>query len=422
MECDAFMNDRFFTDSIQYQAVLKNLEQNNGQLKCAICGKVLTSKAECHFDHILAYSKGGKSTLDNCQILCNDCNLTKSDKDFRDFLLEEKAKKFMAGESISETSKEQMENAAFSSKTMSKEVFDSLVSNFINRKGDIKKVDFTREKNGLPSIIYVNKFYGSITNLKLHFGLKVDRNWDRESIWRRLEEYSKVNPGFKQKDLIKANDLPSLPCVLTYFPEYKNFNDIKKALGLEPNYEVWTIEEVEKASKEFLQTHNKITLKDLKKENGLPTSKVIYRFYGTMENYQKQIGSVVSAPLAYISKEEIIKIVDDIKNKYGSIFGTRKDFLKVYPHGVSSIYERFGSFNNFLNETGIKIINAKKSKFAKQEVDDLILNYLKAGNRIPKTYKELKELNLPSMATIMRFYESWREPFLIFSKILDISK
>ena len=68
------------------------------------------------------------------------------------------------------------------------------------------------------------------------------------------------------------------------------------------------------------------------------------------------------------------------------------------------------------------IINAKKSKFAKQEVDDLILNYLKAGNRIPKTYKELKELNLPSMATIMRFYESWREPFLIFSKILDISK
>ena len=63
------MNDRFFSDSVQYQAVLLNLEKNNGQLKCELCGKNLVSKSECHFDHILAYAKGGKSTLENCQIL-----------------------------------------------------------------------------------------------------------------------------------------------------------------------------------------------------------------------------------------------------------------------------------------------------------------------------------------------------------------
>lgn len=45
------MSDRFFSDSVQYQAVLSNLEKNNGQLKCAICGKNLVSKSECRFDH-----------------------------------------------------------------------------------------------------------------------------------------------------------------------------------------------------------------------------------------------------------------------------------------------------------------------------------------------------------------------------------
>ena len=41
------MSDRVFSESVQYQAVLSNLEKNNGQLKCAICGKVLVSKSDC---------------------------------------------------------------------------------------------------------------------------------------------------------------------------------------------------------------------------------------------------------------------------------------------------------------------------------------------------------------------------------------
>ena len=76
------------------------MEKNNGQLKCAICGKNLVSKSECRFDHIFAYAKGGKSTLDNCQILCENCNLSKSDKEMNDYILEEKAKRFMAGQTI----------------------------------------------------------------------------------------------------------------------------------------------------------------------------------------------------------------------------------------------------------------------------------------------------------------------------------
>jgi 5-methylcytosine-specific restriction endonuclease McrA len=45
--------------------------------KCAICGKE-KEYSEMHGDHIIPWSKGGRTTLDNGQMLCVDCNLRKS--------------------------------------------------------------------------------------------------------------------------------------------------------------------------------------------------------------------------------------------------------------------------------------------------------------------------------------------------------
>ena len=415
------MNDRLFSDSIQYQAVLANLEKNNGQIKCAICGKILVSKSQCHFDHILAYSKGGKSTLDNCQILCTDCNLSKSDKELHDFMLEEKAKKFMSGAAITLDASSYTQQTSIDDGKMTKEKFDKIVGAFIEKHGDIKKVDFTREKNGLPSVMYVTKFYGSMNELKLGFGLKVDTMWNRENIWQRLSEYSKTNPDFKQKDLVRENGLPSLPCILSYYPEYKNFSDIKIALGLALNYELWSKEKVITACHRYLKTHSKITLKDLCRENGLPTAKVIYNFFGTMQNFQQEIGSIVSKSQEFISKEEIIRVTQEIIRQRGSIFKTRAAFLEVFPYSQSVIINRFGSFDSFVKETNITILNTKKAKYTKKEVDDAILLYLKNGNPIPNSAKQLSTLDLPSSSTILRFYEDWKEPFVIFLKMISIT-
>ncbi|MBP3566227.1 MAG: HNH endonuclease [Paraprevotella sp.] len=48
--------------------------------RCRLCG------VECndgfhniHFDHIIPWSKGGETVLENLQVLCNDCNLSKGD-------------------------------------------------------------------------------------------------------------------------------------------------------------------------------------------------------------------------------------------------------------------------------------------------------------------------------------------------------
>lgn len=44
--------------------------------KCAICGEEFDFQ-NMHGDHIVAWSKGGHTTPDNCQMLCRDCNLKK---------------------------------------------------------------------------------------------------------------------------------------------------------------------------------------------------------------------------------------------------------------------------------------------------------------------------------------------------------
>ena len=320
------MNDRFFSDSVQYQAVLLNLEKNNGQLKCALCGKILVSKSECHFDHILAYAKGGKSSLDNCQILCSVCNLSKSDKDMQDFLLEEKAKRFMAGENIEVDITSSQKNSSITNEKMTKERFDEIVGEFIKNKGDIKKVDFTRDKNGLPSVAYVTKYYGTMNELKMAFGIKPDVVWNRDDIWKCLVDYSKLNPDFKQADLVKANNLPSLPCVLSYFPEYKNFSDIKIALGLELNYELWSKEKVVEACKKYLKTNNKITQKDLKNAPGF--EEALRQFELWLPDGEVEMVSWSRTDLKQLQNEMQAKSI--VSERFEKIFETWNDCQKTF--------------------------------------------------------------------------------------------
>ncbi len=50
-------------------------KQQNGV--CPMCGEKFTY-ADMHGDHIKPWSKGGTTTIDNCQMLCAKCNLLKS--------------------------------------------------------------------------------------------------------------------------------------------------------------------------------------------------------------------------------------------------------------------------------------------------------------------------------------------------------
>ena len=59
---------------------LKVLNRDN--FKCVFCGKCPATDfgTKLHIDHMVPFSQGGKSTLENLQTLCEECNLGKSDQ------------------------------------------------------------------------------------------------------------------------------------------------------------------------------------------------------------------------------------------------------------------------------------------------------------------------------------------------------
>ncbi len=68
-----YLSLREFTDKQKAEAY----EQCGGI--CVICGEYF-EREEMHADHKVPWSKGGKTELENCQMLCRKCNLEKSDK------------------------------------------------------------------------------------------------------------------------------------------------------------------------------------------------------------------------------------------------------------------------------------------------------------------------------------------------------
>ena len=114
-----------------------------------------------------------------------------------------------------------------------------------------------------------------------------------------------------QKDLTKKNKLPSLPCVLSYFPEYKNFTDIKKnMLGMAVRSN-WDYQSVLDAGKDYVAKHGKITESSLRSENNLPTSKVVYNYFGTLAAYQQAVGSQITQKNDFISETDIENAVNE---------------------------------------------------------------------------------------------------------------
>ena len=65
-----------------FSSMQKNIIWERSKGKCELCGiKLVPFKGrESSFeaDHILAWSKGGKTTLSNAQALCKKCNRKKS--------------------------------------------------------------------------------------------------------------------------------------------------------------------------------------------------------------------------------------------------------------------------------------------------------------------------------------------------------
>ena len=161
-----------------------------------------------------------------------------------------------------------------------------------------------------------------------------------------------------------------------------------------------------------------VTMSDIVAETGLSQGGV-YKYFGNMENYQKEIGSKITRRNELITKEEIDRISKEFISKNGKVFETRNDFLEAFPLSESVVYRNFGNIDNFCEKYDVIIKKRKKNKFSKQEIDDAILKYIKDGNEIPSTSKSLVPLGLPSREAILRYYRDWHEPFVLYSKLYE---
>lgn len=271
----------------------------------------------------------------------------------------------------------------------------------------------------MPSIHYVRKYYGDLRTLKKAFGVEdLSVNWSREAIKATLERYIEQNGDILQKDLTKKNKLPSLPCILGHYPEYKSFTDIKKNMLNLTVRSSWDMQSVIRAGKDYVEKHGKITESSLRAENNLPTARVVYNYFGSLAAYQQAVGSAISQKNDFISEEEIENAVNQFFGEKERVVVSMKEFFKSFPYSSSTIHKRFGSFATFCQKHNINVKHSKKAKYTKQEVDDAAAKWVKAGKEIPAA-KELSRLGLPSMSVILKYYENWKEPFVLYRKLYD---
>lgn len=404
------MKSEFFSKDTKIDVVKRNLQQNDDKICCESCSVELTSVSDCYFTHIIPLPKGGTSDADNCQILCRNCYSVKNEKETRDRLLEERARRFLFDEGAD--SKISRPSAPTpQSDDMTKEQFDREIKRYLDKNGDIHKVDFSREINGLPSIHYMRKYYGDLSSMKKAFGIDdLSYSWNRETIKDALENYVAEHGKIRQDDLIKANRLPSLPCILSYYPEYANFTDVKRELCHLDVPEKWTVENAVQAGKEFVKKDGKITQVKLGIDNHLPSANVIYNLFGTLAAYQEAVGSEITTKNEYITYEEIEAAVDRYFNGGNRVVGSMREFFVSFPISRSSIQKRYRSLSDFCDDYGIIVLNKKKTKYTRQEVDDAIEAWVKAGNPTPRS-KDLTKCGLPSMSVILKHYENWKDPF-----------
>lgn len=121
----------------------------------------------------------------------------------------------------------------------------------------------------------------------------------------------------------------------------------------------------------------------------------------------KLLGLIFRKKNDFISEAEIENAVKKFFGEKERVIISMKEFFETFPYSPATIYKRFGSLAAFCQKHNILVQQSKKAKYTKQEVDDAVAKWVKAGKEIPAA-KELSKLGLPSMSVILKYYEDER--------------
>ena len=180
----------------------------------------------------------------------------------------------------------------------------------------------------------------------------------------------------------------------------------------------WDSESVIQAGKDYVNRYGKITESSLRAENNLPTACMVYKYFDSLAAYQRAVGSPVSQKNEFISDAEIEDAVKHFFGEKERVVVTMEQLFESFPYSRSTIHKRFGSFALFCQKYDIIVKQSKKAKYSKQEVNEAVKKWVKAGKKIPSG-KDLSKLGLPSRSVILKYYEDWKEPFVLYQKLYD---
>ena len=80
---NGFVGSKRDFDEWKYQKSIKKSLINSKGAICGICGKPIENMKQCTIDHIIPLSRGGQTTLENCQLAHSWCNIKKGSKFYR---------------------------------------------------------------------------------------------------------------------------------------------------------------------------------------------------------------------------------------------------------------------------------------------------------------------------------------------------
>ena len=68
-----------YSDSRTFKGEMRLIALKRGGYRCAICGRT-NKEATLEVDHIVPWSKGGRTAIANSRVLCKECNIAVSNK------------------------------------------------------------------------------------------------------------------------------------------------------------------------------------------------------------------------------------------------------------------------------------------------------------------------------------------------------
>ncbi|OUJ19026.1 HNH family endonuclease [Methanonatronarchaeum thermophilum] len=208
--------------------------------------------------------------------------------------------------------------------------------------------------------------------------------FDQEKLINLIKE----NPELTSHEWRKRKDLPSLKTITRCFGSWNNF---RTEANLKTRFKRRTKEELlKKIKKEPNLSINKWNERD-----DLPSSTQVINKFGSWNKFKKEAGIKPQiAPQNKYTRKKLIELIQENPELTRNKWVERDDLPSETP-----VTNKFGSWNNFRREAGLKPIQKNWSK------EELLKLIKKHPNLTQNEWRKKEEL--PSVDPIYRIFGSW---------------